>query len=77
MESITQKAQELIKGRGDGRISVDDMKYLLSLNYNSIENVKELLQIYKNFNLTDAAKEELYKHVFKLCDLYHTVKNKI
>ena len=50
MESITQKAEELIKGRGDGRISVDDMKKILSLKYDSVEKVKELLQIYKNFN---------------------------
>lgn len=77
MEKITQKAQELIKGRGDGRISVDDMKKILSLNYDSVEKVKELLQIYEKFNLTDTAKEELYEHVFKWSDLYHTVKNKI
>ncbi len=77
MENITQKAEELIKGRGDGRISVDDMKKILSLNYNTVEKVKELLEIYEKFNLTDAAKEELYKHVFKWCDLYHAVIKKI
>lgn len=77
MEKFTEKAQELIKGKGDGRISVDDMKILLSFNYDSVEKVKALFHIYENFKLTDSAKEELYKHIFKWCDLFYTVKNKI
>ena len=77
MEKIIGKAQELINGRGDGRISVDDMKIMLSLDYDSVEKVRALFHIYENFNLTDPAKEELYKHIFKWCDLFQTVKNKI
>ena len=77
MDTIIEKAQELIKGRGDGRISVDDIKIILSFNYDSLEKVKALFHIYENFNLTEPAKEELYKHIFKWRDLFETVKNKI
>lgn len=77
MEEIIEKAQELVKGRGDGRISLDDMKIILLFQYDSLEKIKQLLHIYQHFNLTEPAKHELYKHIFKWSDLFQTVKNKM
>lgn len=77
MVKIIEKAQELIKGRGDGRISLDDMKILLSFQYDGVEKIKQLFHIHQDFNLTEPAKDELYKHIFKWSDLFHTVKNKM
>jgi len=63
--NIIEKANELIKGKGDGRISKDDITQILTLvKYENIENIKSLLNIYKNYNLTDPAKEEIYNFIF-------------
>ena len=42
-----------------------------------ITKFKLEFHIYEKINLTEPAKEELYKHIFKWCDLFETVKNKI
>ena len=39
---VIERANELIKGRGDGRISVYDINVLFSLDYSNIENVNNL-----------------------------------
>ena len=58
---ILQKANSLVKGQGDGRISEDDIKQILNLLLHSSEisnkKIETLLYIYTNFNLTDTAKK--------------------
>lgn len=74
---IIDLANELVKGRGDGRISEADMNIILENKLTSEEEIKTLFFIYENFKLTDTAKEKLYKIIFQWCDLYNLVKTKI
>ena len=70
-------ANELVKGRGDGRISEADMNIILENELTSEEEIKTLFYIYANYNLTDSAKEKLFKIIFKWCNLYNVVKTNI
>ena len=54
-------ADILTQGQGDGRISESDMAQLLNYECDEISKIKDLFQIYTNYNLTDSAKELLYK----------------
>jgi len=61
--SLLLLADNLVKGRGDGRISDDDMKQLIkSAEDNNVITVCEkntLYYIVKNYNITDKAKTQL------------------
>lgn len=61
--SLLLLADNLVKGRGDGRISDDDMKQLIkSAEDNNVITVCEkntLYYIVKNYNTTDKAKTQL------------------
>jgi hypothetical protein len=61
--SLLLLADNLVKGRGDGRISDDDMKQLIkSAEDNNVITVCEkntLYYILKNYNTTDKAKTQL------------------
>lgn len=56
---ILQRANILIEGQGDGRISEDDMIELLKLEYKTPEKIETLLYIYNNYILTESAKKLL------------------
>jgi len=74
---IICQANELIKGRGDGRISFADTNILFENKLDSEENIKALFYIYDNFNLTDDGKEVFQKNILKWCRLYTIVKKNI
>ena len=74
---IITQANELIEGRSDGRISLPDMNILLENNIQHEGDIKSLFYIYGIFNLTDTAKERLYKEIFKWANLYTVVKKTI
>ena len=62
--TIIDKANSLVKGQGDGRISEADIKQILNLVLKSEipdENIETLLYIYTNYNLTDVAKKLIVK----------------
>ena len=62
-KTIVQRANILIEGQGDGRISENDMIELLKLDYNTPEKVETLLYIYSNYTLTDNAKKTLLTNI--------------
>ena len=63
--SIIEKANLLIRGQGDGRISEEDMNELLKeilTKYDSQitnEQVETLIYVYTNYNLTEPAKKKV------------------
>ena len=75
--NIVIRAKQLIEGRGDGRISYNDMGILLDNDYDNIENIKALFHIYDNFNLTDSAKSLLMDEILKWSNLYTVVKKNL
>ena len=74
---IVIKARELIHGRGDGRISNNDIEILLSYDYDNIENVRALFYVYDNFNLTNSAKLAFGNTIFKWSKLYTIIKKNL
>ena len=74
---IVIKARELIHGRGDGRISNNDIHYLLDYEYDNIENIRALFYVYDNFNLTNSAKLVFVNKIFKWSKLYTIVKKNL
>ena len=61
-KNLLEKANSLVKGQGDGRISDDDIKEILNsvlTSEISNEKIETLLYIYTNYNLTDLAKKNL------------------
>lgn len=67
--SLLLLADNLVKGRGDGRISDDDMmKLIKSAEDNNVITVCEkdtLYYIVKNYNTTDKAKTHLENYLIK------------
>ena len=67
--SLLLLADNLVKGRGDGRISDDDMMQLIkSAEDNNVITVCEkdtLYYIVKNYNTTDKAKTHLENYLMK------------
>ena len=67
--SLLLLADNLVKGRGDGRISDDDMMQLIkSAEDNNVITVCEkdtLYYIVKNYNTTDKAKTHLENYLIK------------
>lgn len=61
--TIVQRANILIEGQGDGRISENDMMELLKLDYKTPEKVETLLYIYSNYTLTENAKKILLTNI--------------
>ena len=74
---VIKRANELIKGRGDGRISVNDINEIFSLDYSNIENVNNLFHVYNNYNLTESAKSQFSKNIHKWSNLYCLIKKNI
>ena len=56
-EMIT-KADLLVKGQGDGRISEKDMEELLSQDLTIDDNKETLIYIITNYNLTETGKKK-------------------
>ena len=75
--NIVIKARELIEGRGDGRISNNDVGILLNYDYDNIENIRALFYVYDNFNLTNSAKTVFINEIFKWSKLHTIIKKNV
>ena len=64
---IINRANILIEGQGDGRISEKDMIELLKLDYTSLDKIETLLYIYNTYTLTESAKKLLLSNIYIKC----------
>lgn len=60
-EDIIKKADNLIEGQGDGRISKEDMRELLKIDLDTPEKMETMLHILTTYNVTSTAKDEFVK----------------
>ena len=74
-DTLIQKADFLIKGQGDGRISKEDMQELIKNNLDSPEKIETILYILTNYNVTSCAKDTFLKDLSLNCSSIYKIRS--